>query len=323
MKKKFTKMALLMLILTLIFTVGCQGTEEETSTEESTETVTDGEAVTEDRDTADDDAVLNKLEEMKNDENVSAHEILTFVDEQGEDGLNEVEQDSALAAVRARWNSELEELQAFINRDDVKTALAGIQGDGIISQEELAAIDDEEVLNRLNQAYDAGYHVNMKGGQPVAEVNFEYYKDLNTGSFAWRDYFALKATEQQHPWKVGNKLNIEPKELVERLQAHEKYFNSYGNSELSLEMKDEFNVMLDALMKGLPETPISDEDGTLKAEFKEAYELAATEDTTILGQTVSRYLEVLKVKDWKVDQEVLDGATRLTDNAGNLIQRTK
>ncbi|NLY09531.1 MAG: hypothetical protein GXZ11_06500 [Tissierellia bacterium] len=309
------------LALTLIMGLAsCKKTEEK---EEATTTNVE---TSEKQNTEVSEETATKLKDdfdiIKEDAKAVSTDLYKFVEE-NKAKLNEGQVDLMMEDILASAKKDALALNELIQREDVAKAIAEVKDGVRITKEHLEKISDNKIKEELLAKYQDTLVILQGGeGSLVGAVDYSKLLAVDSMGHEWKDYLTILSQNQEKPALVDASLAIPFKELGERLANIEKYLSSYGKTQRSQELSKDFENMLRTYLKGIDNTPIA-EAGKLKEEVKEAYEASAANDKTIVGQTISRYLEVLKAKNFVIDDEVLKGADRLLENALNLMKKTK
>jgi hypothetical protein len=317
--KKSILITLLILILALSLTA-CKK-----DIEEPTEPVTSGPVVEESVEEADKDEKemimneFNALIEMKKD----PEEVISYINDNIKK-LSTLEADRMVDDLEILLEKNIEDLTNLIFATDKDNELMAIAGAEVFFPEEkISEIKNEELKKEIQKAFNNMYKLINLEGEFYPIVDYSKLLDYNKNiSEEWKEYLEIRAMDsEKRPFSDGA-INISFEELAERILKTERHLNTYIEGPRQDVLLNLYKNKLSAYMKGLPNTPIVNNNKLLD-EVLESYEKISTNEGYITAHTIYQYLQAIKANKLIVNNSVLSKADELITEAVRMLTEYK
>lgn len=179
-------------------------------------------------------------------------------------------------------------------------------------ESKLDQIENQELRKLVDYLYKNNYRlVNLEGAfYPIIDYEkLEAYAPYLTDEF--QEYLAIKSMETKNRSMGDAALMINFEELAKRILQEEDYLKMTSVNERKEDILEDYEYKINAYLKGLPNTPISEESGNrVKDEVLASYQEVANQDYEI-SRVVADYLERIEANNQKIDDGLLTEAEDL------------
>ncbi len=322
MKRLYLILLALGLVLALTLT-GCNKKEEADKTpivKPPVENPKDDVVVEEDEDTLIEEFadILDKEEEPD--------KIISFIDN-NLDKLGELEGDIMIDGLEKKLIENEDSTTDKIFELDKNNEIIEIweNNNYEFGESQIGLIKDNDLKAELQKSYDNMYKlVNLEGQffNVIDYARLQKYNDYLTDE--WKDYLAIMARDSEDLPMADGGLRISYDELAKRLILTENYLNSYVEGGRREEMLELYENKIDVYLKGVPNTPIADRDtNIITDEVLSSYEKTANIENYITSHIVFKYLEAITENENIIDEDILNFADRLVDEAMDILTEYK
>lgn len=179
-------------------------------------------------------------------------------------------------------------------------------------ESKLDQIENQELRKLVDYLYKNNYRlVNLEGAfYPI--IDYEKLEDCApylTDEF--QEYLAIKSMETKNRSMADAALMIDFEDLAKRILQEEDYLKMTSSNERKEDILEDYEYKINAYLKGLPNTPISEESGNrVKDEVLASYQEVANQDYEI-SRVVADYLERIEANNQKIDDGLLTEAEDL------------
>ena len=174
-------------------------------------------------------------------------------------------------------------------------------------------IKDEETRAEVQAIADRGYKIIVPEGMYQAIIDYSAYRQFEssvTDDIA--AYIEIKAAESDSRTLEDAGIIIPISDVYARACACEDFLALWPQSQRAETVSGLYKMYVDSYFYGQNNTPAFDyETNTLNQEFRDSYETAAKDDTTV-GKAVAEYLKVLEKSGYKLTDDV-------SEYRGNLV----
>lgn len=200
---------------------------------------------------------------------------------------------------------------------DTDNELLAIDGlETIFNEVSINKIKNEDLKTKVKYLYDNYYQlINLEGGfYPV--VNYSelkrYEKYLGE---EFQLYLEIKSLELNNRSMTDGELTISFNELADRIYKEEDYLNIALPSKRKDDILEDYDYKINAYLKGLPNTPIT-EDVTdkIKENILTSYQDAADKNY-VISSVIIEYLDILEGNKYVVDESILQEVDDLITKA--------
>lgn len=179
-------------------------------------------------------------------------------------------------------------------------------------ESKLDQIENQELRKLVDYLYKNNYRlVNLEGAfYPIIDYEkLEAYAPYLTDEF--QEYLAIKSMETKNRSMGDAALMINFEELAKRILQEEDYLKMTSVNERKEDILEDYEYKINAYLKGLPNTSISEESGNrVKDEVLASYKEVANQDYEI-SRVVADYLERIEANNQKIDDGLLTEAEDL------------
>lgn len=179
-------------------------------------------------------------------------------------------------------------------------------------ESKLDQIENQELRKLVDYLYKNNYRlVNLEGAfYPIIDYEkLEAYAPYLTDEF--QEYLAIKSMETKNRSMTDAALMIDFEDLAKRILQEEDYLKMTSSNERKEDILEDYEYKINAYLKGLPNTPISEESGNrVKDEVLASYQEVANQDYEI-SRVVADYLERIEANNQKIDDGLLTEAEDL------------
>lgn len=179
-------------------------------------------------------------------------------------------------------------------------------------ESKLDQIENQELRKLVDYLYKNNYRlVNLEGAfYPIIDYEkLEAYAPYLTDEF--QEYLAIKSMETKNRSMTDAALMIDFEDLAKRILQEEDYLKMTSVNERKEDILEDYEYKINAYLKGLPNTSISEESGNrVKDEVLASYKEVANQDYEI-SRVVADYLERIEANNQKIDDGLLTEAEDL------------
>ena len=179
-------------------------------------------------------------------------------------------------------------------------------------ESKLDQIENQELRKLVDYLYKNNYRlVNLEGAfYPIIDYEkLEAYAPYLTDEF--QEYLAIKSMETKNRSMADAALMIDFEDLAKRILQEEDYLKMTSVNERKEDILEDYEYKINAYLKGLPNTSISEESGNrVKDEVLASYKEVANQDYEI-SRVVADYLERIEANNQKIDDGLLTEAEDL------------
>lgn len=153
-----------------------------------------------------------------------------------------------------------------------------------------------------------GFKIGRAEGSYFPIIDYAYFEKYSKYATAEiREYLRLMQAESDRASMADGALAVTWEEIMQRALAAEAFLAAYPESQKEEEIAALFDRYRNALLNGLPNTPIFDynDNNMLKAEVRSTFEDALKEDReSELLDMLDDFLEVLADSDYRLTEKV-------------------
>lgn len=296
------KIVMLSVVVSLL--VGCQHTQ--TKLDKTTEAV---ELVKVDNEATDNGDGLPNLLNAFNDviSTKSPYEAKVFLDQQMPTA-SELDSDIMLTMYVDQQRAFLEGYSEVIFDWPYQNALLDAY-DKSYNLDQLSRQYSDEIMTFLKEIKRDGFLLNYHEGIITIYPDYNKLQDYETYvSESILEYINILSRESSEILSADGGLTISWEELSFRVLSTERYLVAYPNSIRYEEVFDLYKWYLDALLTGLPDTPIYYRNSNLiRNDVLQIYNKTIIHNTdTVTSAILKEYLGIIRSKNNKVDGEALD-----------------
>lgn len=139
----------------------------------------------------------------------------------------------------------------------------------------------------------------------------------------WKEYLSVRAMDSDEiPFSDGG-IRINFKDLANRITKTENFLNKYIAGPRQKELLQLYESKLTAYMKGLPNTPITDNNNNISKDVMKSYEDTSNMEGYITAHMINQYLDDIKANNFAIDSKILASADRYIEEAVRMLREFK
>lgn len=321
MKKQLNRLGILILII-IIFTVGCKKNNGDELTTPSNNPINNVEDVA---DKVNPDKIMKEFE--KHIEAKDLGKAIDFINNNIEK-LTAIEGDKMILELENLLAASIESLSAEISNftQEQFNELMDLNGDELfLPESKIENISDEELRDQIKNLFNNYYKLINREGMFDPIIDYEALKKYNKHiSDEIKDYIKIKANNSNEPMAVDGALRISYDDLGQRILEAEEYIKKYYEGQRYEEVLGLYRTWLGLYLGGLPNTPIEDfENKIIKKEVYESYKKTAKTKDSATAFVVSKYIEIIDGNKGVIDNKVKDEVVSLVNEALYLLEASK
>jgi hypothetical protein len=240
--------------------------------------------------------------------------------------LGQLEGNTMIDTLESAMKRELEDLRVELEDLDTESELVNIiDKDGYLKEEKIEEIKNEELKEKVQEAYDNNYRVISMEASIVPAIDYTKLMDFEDKvSSEWKEYLELKSEELEKPAYGDGSLLITFDELGSRILKIENYLNRYINGPRQEELLESYEIHLTNYYKGLPNTPIAEYDSNMIFEnvFK-SYQSTAANQGYVTSSMLQEYLTAIRDNKMLVDAKIMKLADQYIEESVRVLTEFK
>lgn len=308
----------------LLIMVGCSGKKEESvNTDIGDKNLEDNE-LKKDEEASQDEKIMEDFKEITKDL-PTPEDLIDFMDD-NIDKVNPIDGDEMINSLEVSLEEYKNEYEKEISKLDEDNELIEIAGDKVyFEKSDIDKIDNRELKEKVETLYSNMYKLENIEGEFYPIIDYSKLKTYDSYiTEEWKDYLAVKTMDSEDRPMSDGSLNISFDELGDRLLKTENYLNKYVDGQRQKEMLRNYEDKINAYLKGLPNTNIADDStNKIKDEVLESYKDISDTQNYMTSHTVYEYLEAIKGNDYIIDEDILDKADELIEEALRMLREFK
>lgn len=320
MKKYFSKLGILILII-LIALTGCKKKTNDVTSPVVNPTDNNKEAANNE----DKEKVMKEFENLLKDKDLD--KVIDYIDNNIEK-LSSIEADKMIMGLENLLESTREKL-AYENFDltqEEYIELTQLLGNELFfSKSKISEISNEKLRERVENLYNNYFKlINIEGDfEPI--VDYEALKKYDKYvSDEIKDYIKIKARNSEEPMAVDGALRISYDELSKRILEAEEYVKRYYEGSRYEEVLGLYRTWLGLYLDGLPNTSIADfQSKIIKKDVYESYKKTAKAKDSATAYVVNKYLELIDKNKGIIDDTIKEAVVSLVSEAISLLETSK
>lgn len=240
--------------------------------------------------------------------------------------LSQLEGDKMIDALEKSLEKHLEKYTDKILALDKKFELMDIAGSELFFPEEkIKDIKDEKLREEVKKLYDSMYKlINLEGSFYPYIDYFKLQAYSNNITDEWKEYLGIRAMDSNDPPLVDAGLRIGYGELANRIIKAENYLNKYIDSQRQDEMLLNYENKLRIYLKGIDNSPIADPDTKkIYDDVLDSYVNTSHMENHVTAHILYKYVEELETNNYIIDEDILNKADELIEEALEILSEFK
>jgi hypothetical protein len=312
-------------IALLMIMVGCSGKKENQSvnTDIADGNLEDNE-LQEDEEVGEDVKVMEEFKEITKD--LPTPEVLIDFMDDNIDKVNPIYGDEMINSLEVSLEENKNEYEEELSKIDKDNELMEIAGDkAYFEKSHIDEIENKELKEKVEDLYSKMYKLENIEGSFYPIIDYSKLKTYDSYiTEEWKDYLAVKTMDSEDRPMSDGELNISFDELADRILKTENYLNKYVDGQRQKEMIKNYEYKINAYLKGLANTNIADKSTKkIKDEVLKSYKDISDTQNYMTSHTVYEYLEAIKENDYIIDENIVDKADELIEEAIRMLREFK
>ena len=308
-------------IFVLILALGLSGCKKEKEVVETTPPTVEEPVIETDWDKK--EVIMKDFQDLINSGKESEKVISYINDNIGK--LTQIEGDKMIDMLEMKLEEGMEDLTNKIfatDKDDELMSIAGTES--YFPEDKVADIKNSELKKEITTLFANMYRLVNLEGEFYPIVDYTKLKVYNDNiSDEWKEYLSVRAMDSDEiPFSDGG-IRINFKDLANRITKTENFLNKYIAGPRQKELLQLYESKLTAYMKGLPNTPITDNNNNISKDVMKSYEDTSNMEGYITAHMINQYLDDIKANNFAIDSKILASADRYIEEAVRMLREFK
>lgn len=325
--KKFTYLFFIIILTLSLSLVGCKKDDEEELNNMDDPVVVEDDNKEDDEDefkTSED--IINEFSEIvASDEETKS--LIKFIDKNIEK-VTSIEGDQMVIELIDKLEKSKEELMNKLNELDDGDLLNLTIGsmEEFFPEGKIKDIENKDLREFVEEIIGNKYKLEAAEGMYYPIVDYEKIKEYDAYmSEEIKDYVHLKSIDSNTKITADAALVIPYNELANIIIETEKYIEKYAGGVYHEEVERMYKSKLDIYLSGLPNSPIYDEIGSkeINKDVLESYIETGNTGDTVTSFVVGKYINIIRDNKNIIDEDVLEEADALVEEALTLLVNAK